>query len=140
MYNFISILLGGLIALMISVNGMLSGSFGNYTATVIIHVVGLIAIILVLIIKKAKISFKEKLPILLYSAGAIGVFTVLFTNLSFSILGASLTICLSLFGQVIASMIIDHYGLLGMNAIKFEKKKLLGLGIMVLGLIVMTIC
>ncbi|MEG1255748.1 DMT family transporter [Clostridium sp.] len=139
MYNFISIFLGGLIALMISVNGMLSNRIGNYTSSVIIHAVGLIAMLLVLIITKSKISFKQKLPIFLYSAGAIGVFTVLFTNLSFSILGASLTICLSLLGQAISSMVIDHYGLLGMKVVKFENKKILGLIIIVLGIVIMTI-
>ena len=75
----------------------------------------------------------------MYSAGAIGVFTVLFNNITFSTLGVSLTIALGLFGQSMASIVIDHYGLLGMKVIKFNPNKLVGLVLIILGIIVMAI-
>ncbi|MFC9414565.1 DMT family transporter [Bacillus mobilis] len=139
LYNFLSVFIGVLIAVMLPLNGILSELIGKYTASVVIHLVGLIAVIFVLIINKNKIRFDKDIPLFLYSAGAIGVFTVLFNNISFSVLGASITIALSLLGQSIASIIIDHFGLLGMKVAKFEKKKLIGLCFISSGIIIMTI-
>jgi transporter family-2 protein len=139
MYNFLAALSGALIAIMITFNGALSNAVGNYTSSIIIHVVGLLSIILVLIISKSKIVLKKKIPLYLYSAGAIGVFTVLFNNLSFSALGVSITLALGLLGQSISSIIVDHFGILGMKVIKFEKKKIIGLLLITLGILVMTI-
>jgi bacterial/archaeal transporter family-2 protein len=139
MYNFLAALSGALIAIMITFNGALSNAVGNYTSSIIIHVVGLISIILVLIISKSKIILRKKIPIYLYSAGAIGVFTVLFNNLSFSALGVSITLALGLLGQSLSSIIVDHFGILGMKVIKFEKKKIIGLLLIALGILIMTI-
>ena len=139
MYNLLSIFIGALIGIMVYFNGILSIYLGNYTSSVIVHLVGLIGIIIVLICAKSKLKFDRKLPLFLYSAGVIGVFTVLFSNIGFMSVGASLTIALSLLGQTISAIIIDHYGLLGVNAIKFNKKKLLGLSIIILGIVIMTI-
>jgi bacterial/archaeal transporter family-2 protein len=139
MNNFISGSIGALIAVMIVLNGTLSKTTGNYTSSIIIHFTGLLCVILILIINRSKINFNRNLPIYLYSAGAIGVFTILFNNLSFSALGVSITLALGLLGQSLCSIIIDHFGLLGMKINKFDKKKYIGLGIIIIGIYVMTI-
>ena len=139
MNNLISTFIGVLIAIMVMFNGTLSNTLGNYTSIVVIHLVGLLAMILVLLATKSKIKNVKGIPLYLYSAGAIGVFTVLFTNLSFSALGLSLTLALGLLGQSLASMVIDHFGLLKMKVIKFEKKKCIGLLFITFGIFVMAI-
>lgn len=139
MFNILSIFIGILIGLMTCFNGMLSTYIGNYTSSVIIHFVGLTAVLFILIFNKSKIKFDKALPISLYSAGIIGVFTVLFNNMTFVPLGATLTMALSLFGQTVSSLIIDHFGILGVTVSKFSTKKLIGLGIIILGLIIMVI-
>lgn len=139
MYDFYSILVGALVTIMISFNSILSQNFGNYTSSIIIHSVGLIAILLVLAVKKIKIPFDKSISLLTYTAGFIGVFTVLFCNSAMLTLGAALSVSLGLFGQGVTSIIIDHYGLLGMKVVKFNKKKLIGFAVMVVGIIVMTL-
>ena len=139
MNNLISALIGVIIAVMLMFNGVLSESTGNYTSTVLIHIVGLFSITIVLLISRTKLSFKKNFPLYWYSAGAVGVFTVLFNNLSFIALGASVTLALGLLGQSVSSIIIDHFGLLGMKVAKFEKKKLVGLVFISSGIIIMTI-
>ena len=139
MFNFLSMIAGALIAIMTSFNDILSTYTGNYTSSVLIHFVGLIGIILVLIINKSKLIYDKNISIFLYSAGVIGVFTVLFSNFTFVPLGASLTMALGLLGQTVSAIIIDHFGLFGVNVIKFNKKKLVGLAIICLGLVIMTI-
>ncbi|MEH7460467.1 hypothetical protein CON65_17340 [Bacillus pseudomycoides] len=139
MYNLLSIIIGAFIAIMIPLNGILSEITGNYMSSVMIHLVGLFAIVIVLLVSKSKLRMQQGIPLYLYSAGAIGVFTVLFSNISFSALGVSITIALSLLGQSVSSIIIDHFGLLGMKVVKFEKKKMIGLLLISSGIVVMTI-
>lgn len=139
MFNLLSIFLGGLIAVMLSFNSILSQHIGTYTSNVIIHFVGLVTIFFILVIKGHKITLKKGIPILLYSGGAIGITTVIFNNISMGIIGATLTISLGLLGQVICSLLMDHYGVLGMKKVLFNKKKIFGLSIMIVGIIIMTV-
>lgn len=139
MYKVSSGFIGILITVMIFFNGVLSNTAGNYLAIVIIHLVGLLCLSLVLIINKIKLKRQEGIPLFLYSAGAIGVFTVLFNNISFNCLGASLTLAFGLLGQSIASIGIDHFGLFGTKVIKFKKEKFIGLALISLGIVIMTI-
>ncbi len=106
---FISIFIGALISVMLVFNGTLSRTIGNYSSSVLIHIIGLITIITVLFATKSKLKIQKGIPILWYSAGAVGVFTVLFSNISFVALGASLSISLGLLGQAISSISIDNY-------------------------------
>lgn len=139
MKNVLSLLIGGLIAVMILFNGMLAAFLGNYSSTVIIHIVGLVSISILLVLTRSTFNFKQSIPWHLYSAGAIGVFTVLCNNLSFLTLGASLTLSLGLLGQSITSLIIDHFGLWGMPQIPLQKKKGIGFAFILLGIFIMSI-
>jgi transporter family-2 protein len=74
----------------------------------------------------------------MYSAGAISVFTVMFNNLSYVALGVSIPVALGLLGQLLTSLFFDHFGFLGMTKIKFNKKKIIGLIIISLGISIMA--
>lgn len=139
MNNLISAFIGALIAVMIMINGTLSNSLGNYTSTMIIHIIGLIAIIITLIASRKKLIIYKRVPFYLYSAGAIGVLTVLFNNLTFTSLGVSLTLALGLLGQSITAIIIDHFGLFGMKVIKYQKMKHIGLVFIITGIVIMAV-
>lgn len=138
MYNLLSLLIGILVAIMIGFNGKLSYGLGNYSSLVIIHIVGFIAILVIMLYKKIKISFRNSLPLYLYIAGAISVFTVMFNNISFVALGVSLPVALGLLGQLLTSLAFDHYGFLGMPKVSFRKKKILGLLVIIAGISIMT--
>lgn len=138
MYNFLSLLIGALVAVMVTLNGELSNGLGNYSSLVIIHLVGFFAILVILFYKKIKISFRNKLPIYLYIAGAISVFTVMFNNLSYPVLGVSLPVALGLLGQLITSLAFDHYGFLGVQKVNFNQKKIIGLLVIIIGISIMT--
>ena len=139
MYKFAAVFIGLLISIMITFNGILDSYSGNYLSILIIHIVGLVTVILTLVIKREKIIFNEKIPVYMFSGGAIGVLLVLLNNLCFGSLGVSLTLALGVFGQLVLSIIIDHFGLLGMDIYKFDKKKIMGFAIMLIGIVVMTV-
>lgn len=63
LYNFLSVFIGVLIAVMLPLNGILSELIGKYTASVVIHLVGLIAVIFILIINKNKIYFDKSISL-----------------------------------------------------------------------------
>ncbi len=139
MYNSVSLFIGALVSVMIMVNGTLSASTGNYGALVIIHIIGLFGVIAVMLPGKARLTHKKGIPLYFYSGGAIGVLTVLFSNLSYSALGVSLPLGLGLFGQLLTALIIDHFGMFNMKRIKLVKKKFIGLAIILSGIIVMAV-
>ena len=122
---------------MVVFNGLLASKTGNSQSLIIIHVVGLLGTTLLLIASRNKLKSIRGIPLYLFIAGALGIFNVLFNNISFLKLGATLTLCLNLLGQLIASMIIDHFGLLGQQVNKINSTKLLGIAIMILGIISM---
>ena len=139
MNYFISIFTGIILAIMISLNGQVSGIAGSYTSSVIIHLVGLFGIILVLIFTKSKIGNLKGIPFYMFTGGLIGILTVLFTNASYIGLGVSLTVSISLLGQLVTSLVIDHFGYFNMPVSEFDKKKILGLIIIIVGIYVMTL-
>ncbi|MDK2562050.1 DMT family transporter [Romboutsia sedimentorum] len=139
MNYLISVFTGVLLSLMLSLNGTIGEIAGNYASTVIIHVIGLIGIIIVLIATKSKFKNIKDIPLYMYLGGLMGVLTVIFSNASFSKLGVSLTVSICLLGQLVTSIIIDHFGYFNLPVNKFNKKKTIGLGIIILGICIMTI-
>lgn len=132
MYYLLSLLIGLLVTIMVVFNGELTSLNGVYISTVIIHFVGLFFMSILCIIKKIPLKTK-KLPILMYSGGAIGLITVLFNNLAFNKISVSALLALSLIGQAITSIIIDNYGLFNMPRQIFNKKKYVSLLFMIIG-------
>lgn len=139
MNYLISILTGVVLSIMVVLNGDLGNATGNYISSVIIHFVGLIGIIILLVVTKSKIKNLKGIPFHMFSGGLIGILTVLFTNISFTNLGVSLTVSLALLGQLVTSIVIDHFGYFNLEVNKFEKKKIIGLGIIILGIFIMTL-
>ena len=139
MNNIISAATGILIALMLLFNGYLAEIFGIYTSSVLIHMAGLITVTVAVLAGRHRFDSLRDAKWYLYSAGAIGVITVIFNSISFSGMGVSLTLAVSLLGQSLAAIIIDHFGLLGMKKIKFERQKITGLVLIVSGIIVMSV-
>ena len=135
MNYFVSVFTGVILAIMVSLNGGVSNAAGNYASSVIIHFIGLIGIIFVLIFTKSKIKNLKGIPFYMFSGGLIGVLTVLFTNASSGVLGVSLT----LLGQLVTSLVIDNFGYFNMPVVKFDKRKILGLVIIITGIYVMTL-
>jgi len=139
MYKTSAVFIGVLIAIMVTFNGVLSKYTDQYVSILIIHGVGLIAVIAILIYKKKKLRISKNIPLYLFSAGLIGVFMVFLNNLCFNLLGASLTLSLGIFGQLVLACFIDHFGLFGLNIYKFKKKKIIGFFIILSGLIIMIV-
>lgn len=139
MNGMLAVLVGVLISVMIGVNGVLSARVGNFNSTIVIHASGLLSMILVLFFSRRRFSFRNHIPLYIYSAGIIGVMTVVFNNISFNKLGVSLTIAMGLLGQSLTALAIDQFGWFGMKKMPFDRRKLAGFALIAVGIIVMTI-
>jgi len=136
MYYVLSLVTGILISLMVAFNGRLTEQYGVYSATVIVHFTGLI-LISILVFAKRERPFSKKYEWFLYLGGAIGVLTTAFNNLAFGRISVSAILALGLFGQSIAGLLIDQYGLLGMPKHPLSKRKLAGLFLILCGIAAM---
>ena len=101
MYQFLALISGIIIAIMVTINGGLTTVYGVYTATVLIHIVGVISAFIMLKISKQNPFPKIKLPLWLYTGGAVGMLTPLFLNFSFGKISITAMVALSLFAQKI---------------------------------------
>ena len=137
MYYLLSLLSGILVSVMVAFNGGLTEQYGVYSATVIIHIAGLLLITAMTVIKRDR-PFAKRHAWYLYLGGVIGVMTTAFNNLAFSRISVSSILALGLFGQSIAGLIFDQYGLMNVPKHPFNKRKIYGLILILLGLISMT--
>lgn len=138
MYNILALIIGALISVMISFNSGLEGYVGSTYSVVIIHAIGLIAILIVAAVKKEKMVIKESIPFYLFLGGIFGVMLTLVNIITISSIGVALTTALAVFGQLVFSSLVDHFGLFGLTKYEFNPKKLVGFLIVLGGLVIMT--
>ncbi len=126
MYYLVSLLIGVLVAVMITVNGGLTTLYGVYAATVVIHIVGLILIGAIILFRHEK-PFQKAQPWYLYIGGVIGVATTAATNSAFGKISVSAILALGLFGQSVAGVLVDQFGLFGMKKHPFRAHQIPGI-------------
>lgn len=137
MYKNLALANGAILALMVFFNGMLSNITGPYVSTLIYHGLGLLLILLIAVIAKNKLSNFKKIPLRFFLPGILSVVTILFNNLSIPHIGLTLMIGITLFGQLVMSALVEHFGLFGMPVNPFKKEKLPGFLVITLGILVM---
>ena len=136
MYYLLSLFSGVLIAVMITLNGALSVTYGLHWATVFIHFTGLILIVILVLVKKEK-PFAAWHPWWFYLGGALGVLNTVFNNFAFGRISVSAILALVLLGQSVTGLIIDHYGLWGVPKHAFSRGNLVGLLLILAGIVPM---
>lgn len=137
MYKNLALINGAILAIMVFLNGILASKIGPYMSTLIYHVLGLMLIIIISIIKKNRLSNLKKVPLMLFLPGILSVITILLNNISIPQIGVTLAVGVGLFGQLVLSSLVEHFGLFGMPANRLKKEKILGFSIISLGIIVM---
>ncbi|NLC89335.1 MAG: DMT family transporter, partial [Clostridiaceae bacterium] len=137
MFNFLALLSGFIIAVVVTLNGQLTDVYANYNATFIIHLVAVVFSFIFLKLGKKKLFPSEKVPFWFYLGGAVGIFNALFQNAAFGKISLTSILALALFGQTVVSIFIDNFGWFGMEKRPFKKSSLLGFGFSIIGVLVM---
>ena len=133
MYYLVSLFIGILVAVMITINGGLTALYGVTFATVIIHIVGLILIGSIILVRREK-PFAKRLPWYLYIGGVLGVATTVSTNFAFGKISVSAILALGLFGQSVAGALVDQFGLMGMRKHPFRAHQIPGILLVIGGI------
>ena len=139
MLTFLAIVSGALSAITVVQNGNLALYLGNYRATVMVHAVGLVTVLLVLAVRRQRITWNRKTPWYGYFGGIMGVMTVLGCNASYATLGVSVSVAMLLLGQALMGVAIDQFGLFGAPKRPFQAQHLLSFGLIIGGVAVMLI-
>ncbi|MDD4843757.1 MAG: DMT family transporter [Anaerotignum sp.] len=137
MYYLLSILVGVIISVMVSLNGGLTASYGAYSAAVIIHIVGVIFAALICAIRKERLQIKSRAPQWAYFGGAIGVLTTLFNNYAYGRITMTSIVALGLLGQSLSSVVLDSFGWLGVEKRRASKSSVVGYLAAIIGIFIM---
>ncbi len=134
-------LTGAIISVMVVANTALGHATTMGVSLLVNHLIGLFLISLILFLGRKRPAItgpKQKAPWPLYLSGMLGVLILNFNFYSFTVLGSSLAMALTVFGQSVISLIFDLNGWLGMEKRSFSIKKVIALAISGLGIVVMA--
>ncbi|CAM2010819.1 DMT family transporter [Acanthopleuribacter pedis] len=124
------LLTGTLIPIQAGVNGALARKTGSpmFAATVsfLIGTVFLLAIIPMVSGAIPKMADVRETPWWVWSGGLVGAAYVVLVIMAVQKVGASTLIVFVVAGQMIASLIIDHYGLIGFPQVEITVKRMAG--------------
>jgi transporter family-2 protein len=136
MNTMLALLCGALIAVANVVNAQLGGVYGQYIAPIIIHGSGLLLISFLCIGKYRSI---RGIPKRYLVGGVLGLLTVVLCNLSSAHMGVTLMMVLTLLGQTVSSMVVDGFGIMGLEKKKINKNRVISLGLITIGVVVMLV-
>jgi transporter family-2 protein len=104
-------------------------------ASLLVSVLVLLPVILALRLPLPSLGFISKAPLWMWAGGAFGVCFVALAVMLLPKLGASGFVALALAGQVIASMLLDHFGLFGLVEKQLTMSRVLGALLLIGGVV-----
>ncbi|MBI4671268.1 MAG: DMT family transporter [Chloroflexi bacterium] len=130
----IGVLGGVAVGLQTPFAGAISQRVGGAASSLIIHASGAVVSAIVLFARGGEhMGQWRELPWYLWGAGGLGVILYLTLSVTFPRLGATATIVLVILGQLLSGLVIDHFGLLGVNIRAIDGGRVLGAVVVLVG-------
>lgn len=85
------------------------------------------------------LAFGKDKPIWIWCGGIIGAFFVLLMAYLVPIIGTGLVVVICLFGQILCSIIIDMFGLIGAKKVPVTRVQVLGLGLLLCAVVIIRL-
>ncbi len=133
---------------MLPVQGVVNGQLGRVLdnvvlATLISFVVGSLTLLLVFFVRNnwADSSGLQRLPEVppvLYVGGVLGAFYVTLVAILIPKIGAANTMIAIILGQVLLSLLLDHFGFLGIEVREVNWRRILGASLVLSGLVLVV--
>ncbi|MFS0788207.1 DMT family transporter [Shouchella sp. 1P09AA] len=118
-----------------ALGGALGQNIGKLESTYYIFIVGALSLFIgVLFFGKGNLGAMFDVPKWNLTGGILGATYLSLLIISVSLVGVGLSITVVIIGQLVASVIIDHFGWLGSKQIKIDKNRLFAVGLLVLAL------
>lgn len=144
-FQILGIVAGMLMASQSAINGHLGGLLDSAIhAAFISFLVGTtILFIIVAVVFRQLGNFKLALgndkPKWIWCGGILGAFFVLIMAYLVPIIGTGLVVVICLFGQILCSVLIDMFGLLGAKKVPITRVQMLGLGLLVCAVVMIRL-
>lgn len=130
---------GAVVPFQSAINSNLARGLGHplwaTLASLLVSVLVLLPMILALRLPLPSLGFISKAPLWMWAGGAFGVCFVALAVMLLPKLGASGFVALALAGQVIASMVLDHFGLFGLVEKQLTASRVLGALLLIGGVV-----
>jgi len=129
---------GAAICLMLVANATLQQALDPVTALVVIHALGLGLVIPLAALVQSPGPQPGRISWPLFTSGLVGVALVWINNRTVPVLGVGVALGLGVLGQIVASAVVDHFGLFGLEQRRFRLTKGLGLAVASVGVLLMV--
>ena len=134
MSSVLGFLNGVILAAMISLNGELTSVWDVFVATVLIHLVGCVTALVYRHLEGSRARMWGHRPAWVYLGGVLGVGTTLLQCLAVLSLSLTSVVALGLLGQILCSLAIDLFGLLGAERARPRPTVLVSLAFALVGI------
>jgi transporter family-2 protein len=130
---------GAVVPFQSAINSNLARGLGHplwaTLASLLVSVLVLLPVIMALRLPLPSLTFISKAPLWMWAGGAFGVCFVALAVVLLPKLGASGFVALALAGQVIASMVLDHFGLFGLVEKQLTVSRVFGAALLIAGVV-----
>jgi bacterial/archaeal transporter family-2 protein len=141
--NWIFLLLALLAGVVLPIQGAFNSKLAAFMQNPVLaafsgFVTGTLALLLYVLISGisfSQMSGARHAPVLTWSGGILGAFFVTMTILAVPRLGVALTFSLVILGQMVVSLPIDHFGLLGVAVKEISLPRIIGVLLVIAGTI-----
>jgi Uncharacterized protein conserved in bacteria len=138
-FLFVALLVGSFLPLQVGVNTKLGEAVGSPLLSALISfcvgTIALLSYILITGIPLANVANAKNASPIAWTGGLLGAFYVATSIILLDKLGAAMTISLIIAGQMLMSLIMDHFGLLGMEVKPISLGRFAGVVLVVAGVI-----
>jgi transporter family-2 protein len=134
---FIIILIGLVGGMSIGLQGPLSSmitqKLGSLESVFIIHLGGAVAALIPMLFFGSKLGQWKSVPWYALIAGAFGLIVISAMGYMIPRIGAAGALITLMAGQILVASILDHFGLLGMSTRAIDLQRIIGFGVVMLG-------
>jgi transporter family-2 protein len=135
----LAVIAGAVVPFQSAINANLGRGLGHplwaTLASLLVSIAVLLPVMLALRLPLPSLAFISKAPLWLWAGGAFGVCFISLALMLLPKLGASGFIALALAGQVVASMVLDHFGLFGLIERQMTLPRTLGAVLLIGGVV-----
>ncbi|KAA0943425.1 MULTISPECIES: DMT family transporter [unclassified Pseudomonas] len=136
----LAVIAGAVVPFQSAINANLGRGLGHplwaTLASLLVSIAVLLPVILALRLPLPSLGFITKAPLWMWTGGAFGVCFISLALMLLPKLGASGFIALAMAGQILASLLLDHFGLFGLVERQLTAPRLIGV-LMLLGGVVL---
>ncbi|MGX9759584.1 DMT family transporter [Pseudomonas shahriarae] len=135
----LAVIAGAVVPFQSAINANLGRGLGHplwaTLASLLVSILVLLPVILALRLPLPSLGFITKAPLWMWTGGAFGVCFISLALVLLPKLGASGFIALAMAGQILASLLLDHFGLFGLVERQLTAPRLLGVLMLIGGVV-----